>query len=92
MNLSTNIHQVTKLEISTENLMPSTDVTKIEVTDAEGQTFSLYLYHDAGELEIVTAKVLLEGMEKEQQKRAAELEAYNVELVRSRFGEKEQNE
>ena len=36
--------------------MPSTDVTKIEVTDAEGQTFSLYLYHDAGELEIVIAK------------------------------------
>ena len=33
--------------------MPSTDVTKIEVTDAEGQTFSLYLYHDAGELKIV---------------------------------------
>lgn len=37
--------------------MPSTDVTKIEVTDAEGQTFSLYLYHDAEELEIVHAAV-----------------------------------
>ena len=36
--------------------MPSTDVTKIEVTDSEGQTFSLFLYHNAGELEIVTAK------------------------------------
>ena len=56
MKLSTNIHQVTKVEIDTENLMPRTDVTKIKVTDEEGQTFSLYLYHNAGELEIVTAK------------------------------------
>ena len=57
MNLSTNIHQVTKIEVTdVENLMPSHDVTKIEVTDVEGQTFSLYLYHAAGELEIVIAK------------------------------------
>ena len=56
MKLSTNIHQVTKVEIDTENLMPRTDVTKIKVTDEDGQTFSLFLYHNAGELEIVTAK------------------------------------
>tara|TARA_R110002094_G_scaffold204875_1_gene175756 strand:- start:1076 stop:1258 length:183 start_codon:yes stop_codon:yes gene_type:complete len=56
MKLSTNIHQVTKVEIDTENLMPRTDVTKIKVTDEDGQTFSLYLYHDVGELEIVIAK------------------------------------
>lgn len=36
--------------------MPRTDVTKIKVTDEDGQTFSLYLYHDVGELEIVIAK------------------------------------
>jgi hypothetical protein len=50
---SENIHQVTKLEISTENLTHSTDVTNIEVTDKEGQTFTLNLYYDTGKLEIV---------------------------------------
>jgi hypothetical protein len=53
MSTSANIHQVTKLEISTENHMPSTDVTNIKVTDKEGQTFTLNLYYDTGKLEIV---------------------------------------
>jgi hypothetical protein len=52
MYTSTNIHNVTKLKISS-SVLTGTSFTVAAVTDAEGQIFTLNLYHDTGKLEIV---------------------------------------
>jgi len=54
MNVSTNLHQVKSVKITTTNLMKDTDTTKIFITGEDGQIFVLNLFHDLDGLEIIT--------------------------------------
>jgi len=50
MNVSTNLHEVKSVKLTTTNLMKDTDTTKIVITGKDNQIFVLNLFHDKDEL------------------------------------------
>jgi len=58
MNVSTNLHKIKSVKITTTNLMKGTDTTEILITGEDGQIFSLNLFHDLDGLEIITNEKL----------------------------------
>ena len=58
MNVSTNLHKIKSVKITTTNLMKGTDTTEILITGEDGQIFSLNLFHNKDELEIITNEKL----------------------------------